>query len=49
MQVIRIFFVMSTFSDQVKDVIDGTPVHKAIRMQLFTGEHLLVGTPEAFF
>ena len=39
MQVIRIFFVTGTFSDQVKDVVGGTLVHRVIRMRLFTGEH----------
>jgi hypothetical protein len=31
--------VTSTFSDQVKDLIGGTLVHRVIRMRLFTGEH----------
>ncbi|KAG9317099.1 hypothetical protein JVU11DRAFT_1286 [Chiua virens] len=40
MQVIRIFLFLasSVFSDQVKDVTDGTLVHKATRMLRFTGE-----------
>lgn len=48
MQVIRTFSLTNTFSAHVKNVVDGTLVHKATRMRLFTGERLHVETPSIF-